>query len=122
MAPTRTFTIDPANPPRLTDAQRKRLDAMTDAEITAAAESDPDTPSPTGVMLDWIELAARIKRIRATQGLTQAEFAELYGFPAATLREWEQGRRRPDRAVLAYLRVIEHEPEAVRRALDTAAQ
>lgn len=122
MAPTKAFTLDPANQPKLTAAQRKRLDAMTDAEITAAAEADPDTPSPTGPTLDWIGLASRIKRIRATQGLSQAQFAGLYGFPAATLRDWEQGRRRPDSAVLAYLRVIEREPEAVRRALETAAQ
>lgn len=122
MAPTRRFTLDPAHPPQLSDAQRRRLDAMTDAEITTAADADPDTPSPTEPILDWIEAAARIRRIRTAQGLTQAAFADLYGFPAATLRDWEQGRRRPDRATLAYLRVIEHEPEAVRRALGTAAQ
>jgi len=122
MAPTRRFTIDPTDPPKLTEAQRMRLDAMTDGDITAAAEADPDTPSPTEVLLDWIEAAARIKRIRAAQGLSQTAFAEQYDIPAATLRDWEQGRRRPDRATLAYLQVIEREPEAVRRALGTAAQ
>lgn len=95
---------------------------MTDLEITAAAEADPDTPSPSdGASLDWIEAASRIGRIRAGQGLSQQEFAARYGLSIATLRDWEQGRRRPDRAALAYLRVIEREPEAVRRALGTAA-
>jgi uncharacterized protein (DUF4415 family) len=40
---------------RLTGAQRKRLDTMTDAEITAAAKSDPDNPPIT---------AAGFKRMR----------------------------------------------------------
>ena len=40
---------------RLTAAQRARLDALTDAEITAAAKSDPDNP-PIG--------AAEFKRMR----------------------------------------------------------
>lgn len=122
MAPIKTFTIDPAEPPQLTTAQRERLEAMTDADITEAAEADPDTPSPTGPVLDWIEAAARIKRIRNTQGLSQRQFADVYGFPAATLRDWEQGRRQPDKATLAYLQVIEREPAAVRRALGTAAE
>ena len=32
------FKLDPSNPPRLTDAQRARLDAMTDEEITGLSE------------------------------------------------------------------------------------
>jgi hypothetical protein len=32
----------------------------------------------------------------------------------------EQGRARPDSAMLAYLTVIAHEPDAVRRALEAA--
>lgn len=122
MTRTRRFTLDPASPPRLTPEQRRRLDAMSDADVTAAAEADPDTPTPTGALLDWVEAAARIKRIRAARGLSQAEFADVFGLPAGTLRDWEQGRRRPDRAALAYLRVIEREPEAVLRALKSAAE
>jgi putative transcriptional regulator len=34
------------------------------------------------------------------------------------MRDLEQGRTRPDSALLAYLRVIDREPEAVKRALD----
>ena len=53
-------------------------------------------------------------------GLSQPAFAEKYDIPVGTLRDWEQGRTRPDAAALAYLRVIEHEPEAVQRALAAA--
>ena len=41
------FTLDPNNPPKLTPDQRARLDAMTEEEINAAAESDPDNPPLT---------------------------------------------------------------------------
>lgn len=46
------FTLDPANAPELTAEELARLDAMTDAEITAAAESDPDSPPLTAAELD----------------------------------------------------------------------
>jgi putative transcriptional regulator len=61
------------------------------------------------------------RRARKASGLSQAVFARRYGIPVATLRDWEQGRRVPDRASLSYLRVIERLPEAVARALNDAA-
>ena len=36
-----------------------------------------------------------VRAIRAKTGMTQAEFAAAFGFPAGTLRDWEQGRTRP---------------------------
>lgn len=36
------YTYDPNNPPKFSDEERARLNAMTDADIIAAAESDPD--------------------------------------------------------------------------------
>jgi putative transcriptional regulator len=42
------------------------------------------------------------------------------GFPITTLRDWEQGRVRPDTSARAYLMVIAKEPEAVERALHAA--
>jgi putative transcriptional regulator len=50
-------------------------------------------------------------------GLTQEEFAGAYGIPVATLRDWEQGRRKPDQASKTLLRLIERMPHEVRRAL-----
>jgi putative transcriptional regulator len=34
-----------------------------------------------------------------------------------TLRDWEQGRCEPDQPARAYLTVIAHDPEGVKRAL-----
>jgi putative transcriptional regulator len=58
-----------------------------------------------------------IKSIRQKMGLTQAGFAASFGFSLYTLRGWEQGKRKPDPAVRAYMRVIEKAPDAVRAAL-----
>ena len=55
--------------------------------------------------------------IRKRLGLSQGEFAARFGFKLDAVQNWEQGRRRPDGAARAFLRVIEREPAAVQRAL-----
>ncbi|MCY1668035.1 helix-turn-helix domain-containing protein [Rhizobium sp. SL86] len=57
-----------------------------------------------------------ITALRAELKLTQEQFALTYGIDVETLRNWEQGKRRPDRAAEAYLRVIERMPDAARVA------
>ena len=61
-----------------------------------------------------------VRRIRAKLGMTQAQFAREFGFSIDTLRHWEQGRRMPDGAARAYLRVIDLAPKAVQKALRAA--
>ncbi len=58
-----------------------------------------------------------VKAIRARAGLTQRKFATFYGFKLSALQAWEQQRRRPDLSARILLRVVEQEPDAVRRAL-----
>ncbi|MBF0383479.1 MAG: type II toxin-antitoxin system MqsA family antitoxin [Magnetococcales bacterium] len=58
-----------------------------------------------------------VKKIRGNTGLTQQVFAQNFGFALSAVRDWEQGRRRPDRSARVLLKVIEREPEAVERAL-----
>ncbi len=58
-----------------------------------------------------------VAAIRKRLGLSQSEFAVRFGFKLDALQNWEQGRRRPDGAARAFLRVIEREPAAVQRAL-----
>lgn len=60
------------------------------------------------------------RQARAVTGLSQPVFAERYGIPVASLRDWEQGRRAPDAAAESYLRVIAHLPDAVAQALRAA--
>ncbi len=61
-----------------------------------------------------------VKAIRGRTGLSQVAFAGRYGFSPDCIREWEQGRRRPERAARTLLMVIDQEPEAVERVLVTA--
>lgn len=62
-----------------------------------------------------------VRRLRRRLGLTQRDFAARFGFSLARVRDWEQGRSRPDGAMQAYLLVIEREPKAVGRALAGAS-
>ena len=112
------FTLDPANPPKLSDKEKRRLDSMTDAEITAAAESDPANPPLTDDELLAIRTARLIKRIRAAQDLSQREFSIRFGIPIGNVRDWEQGRSVPDKTARSYLSVIANAPEAVEKALE----
>ena len=59
-----------------------------------------------------------VKAIRERLKMSQAEFAETYGIPVGTLRNWEQGLRRPDAPAASYLRVIAKQPKIVREALN----
>ncbi|MBF0370478.1 MAG: type II toxin-antitoxin system MqsA family antitoxin [Magnetococcales bacterium] len=58
-----------------------------------------------------------VQTIRQKTGLTQKDFASRFGFTLSALRDWEQGRRRPERSARVLLMVIDREPEAVDRAL-----
>ena len=55
-----------------------------------------------------------ILRAREKSGLTQAEFAALLGVSRRTLEQWEQGRRKPNRAALMLVKVAERHPEVLR--------
>jgi putative transcriptional regulator len=62
-------------------------------------------------------IALEIRKIRLATGLSRAEFARRFALDARTLQDWEQGRRRPDRAARAYLTVIARKPREVEEAL-----
>lgn len=95
-----------------------RLDAMTDAEKLAAARSDPDAQPLSDAQLKRMRRVPFAKHVRWTVGLSQEEFAKVFGIPIGTLRDWEQGRFEPDQAARSYLKVIARNPKAVRRALE----
>jgi putative transcriptional regulator len=58
-----------------------------------------------------------MKRIRTKAGISQAEFARAFCINPRTLRESEQGRRKPDATTRAYLAVIAKNRQAVLNAL-----
>ena len=53
------------------------------------------------------------KQIRAKFHLTQNEFAKLLNISVATLRNWEQGRRRPEGPARVLLNVANSNPEVL---------
>jgi putative transcriptional regulator len=61
--------------------------------------------------------APDIAAFRAAHNLSQREFADLMGIDVRTLQNWEQGRNRPDPAVLSLMRIFAHAPDVFEAAL-----
>lgn len=58
-------------------------------------------------------MGVNVRQVRQDSGLTQQAFAKTFGFTLGAVRDWEQGRKRPDRAARILLAVIRAAPEAV---------
>ncbi|HEU0298109.1 MAG TPA: helix-turn-helix domain-containing protein [Longimicrobium sp.] len=58
-----------------------------------------------------------VKELRERMKLSQPRFAAMLGISLGTLRNWEQGRRKPEGPARALLRVASVHPEAVLDAL-----
>lgn len=103
----------------------KRLDALSDAAIARAIADDPDAAPDMSAALrrrllrkiDPRDGAVDVVAIRARTGLSQRAFAERFGLDARAVQDWEQGRRKPARAVASYLRVIDKAPDLVAKTL-----
>lgn len=57
----------------------------------------------------------RIRAIRKKVAKSAKEFEHRFGIPAATINNWEQGRRKPDPAGRLLLQTIEVAPEVVEK-------
>ena len=97
-----------------------KLNATTDEEIARQIAEDPDVAPDLSEMMasaDFVALCPLdVVRIRSKTGLSQRAFAARFDLPLKGLRQWEELGFVPP-LVRTYLRVIEHEPEAVARAL-----
>lgn len=60
---------------------------------------------------------SEIKFIRTGVDMSQADFAQSFQLCLDTLKGWEQGKRKPDCAAANYLRMIQADPQHVRRVL-----
>lgn len=58
-----------------------------------------------------------IKAIREKTAKSQNEFAMMIGVSVGTLRNWEQGRRKPDGPAQALLKVVSQNPDYVAKVL-----
>lgn len=57
----------------------------------------------------------RIRAIRKRVAKSAKEFERRFGIPAATINNWEQGRRKPDPAGRLLLQTIEANPDLVEK-------
>lgn len=95
------------------------IDAMTDEDIARQIAENPDaTPDlsdvpPSAIRVVHPNGGVSVRGIRAKLGLNQREFAQRFGFPLGTLRDWEQGRYQPEPATRTLLHVIERNPDLV---------
>ena len=94
---------------------KRLVKAAKEARAVGRKEADPSTYRIH--VPDQLD----VKAIRNRLGMSQDVFADRFGFTAARIRDWEQGRSKPDSAIRAYLTVIDREPEVVARALEDAA-
>lgn len=91
----------------------KIMAGLTDAVAIAEGRADP------AAYRVHVPEAVDVKAIRRKLGLSQAAFAARFGFSAAAVRDWEQARRKPEASARVLLTVIDREPEAVQRALES---
>jgi putative transcriptional regulator len=65
--------------------------------------------------------AVDVRGLRERLSLTREEFAATYGLEVETVRNWEMGRREPDRTARSYLQAISSNPQQVEEAYAASA-
>jgi len=88
------------------------IDSATEALAIARGDAEPARM----IKVETVDVVAIRKRL----GLSQEAFAQRFALSPATLRDWEQGRRRMDRTARALLKAIDHAPDVVERAVKAA--
>jgi putative transcriptional regulator len=117
--PTQSKPEAKKHAPKSTAAGRRLLASLNQALAYARGEHVP------GIRVTMVSVervpAVDVRSVRQKLGLSQAKFAARFGFTAATVRNWEQGRTQPDGPARVLLAVIAHHPDAVEDALRKAS-
>ena len=88
---------------------RAKMDPTTEVVIERYMREDGEAPdAPLGTFRTVWPAAV----VPARVGMSQTEFARALHIPVATLRDWEQGRARPDPACRSLLRITAENPQA----------
>lgn len=88
---------------------KNRLDATSEKDIGLQMAKDDEE-----AMQDAAKFARRVRR---RLGLSQLEFSHRIDVSLETIRNWEQGKRRPTGAAKALLKILDKAPEAALSAL-----
>jgi len=96
---------------------------MTDIPELTADQFERAMPASVRrrLMAGNIESGADIAALRRFLGLTQERFAVAVGISVHTLRNWEQGRRRPEGPAVALLRIAARHPRVILENVLSAA-
>jgi putative transcriptional regulator len=73
------------------------------------------------LMRGEFETGQDVAALRRFVGMSQTQFAQAMGISVHTLRNWEQGRRRPEGPAVALLRIAARHPRILRESLATPA-
>lgn len=73
------------------------------------------------LVMGQIESGEDVAALRRFVGLSQSQFAQALSISVHTLRNWEQGRRKPDGPAIGLLRIAARHPRIIRENLKSAA-
>lgn len=99
---------------------KEAFDAIMDGLDAAIAYVDGDTSKGRKHMV--AVPVVDVKAARASLGLSQPAFARTFGVSVATVRNWEQQRRRPQGAARVLLHMIARDPKAVAEVIAEASE
>jgi putative transcriptional regulator len=97
--------------------KKENFDKLIAGMSDALAFVEGDTSRGQASVVEMVDVAG----IRKKLGLSQSQFADRYGLERSVVQQWEQGRRRPDRAARLFLRVIEQNPAVAEAAARSGA-
>ena len=97
--------------------KKENFDKLVAGMSDALAFAEGDTSRGQASVVETVDVAS----IRKNLGLSQSQFADRYGLERSVVQQWEQGRRRPDRAARLFLRVIEQNPAVAEAAAKSVA-
>jgi putative transcriptional regulator len=99
--------------------------AMNDDTIPELPDGDFARAMPRRqrerLMRGKFETGADVVALRQFIGLSQTAFASALGISVATLRNWEQDRRKPDGPALALLRIVARHPRILHEAMSASS-
>jgi putative transcriptional regulator len=91
---------------------------MDDDEEPLYDDDNPEwTPGNTRTLTD----SERLRLARMRLGLSQAALAILLRVPVASIRNWEQGRTKPDGPARTLIALLHHDPKGMRARLERSA-
>lgn len=90
---------------------------VNEARLDATSERDIILQTATDNAEAMQDTAKFTRRVRMRLGLSQLEFSQRIDVSLETIRNWEQGKRRPTGAAKALLKVLDKAPEAALSAL-----